>query len=354
MALNMQAVPTTPIARSRRGSVDFHHLPFGRIWSDHMFTARFADGEWGEPQVLPYGPLPVSPASKAIQYGLSVFEGFKAHRTPEGDVAVFRPDDNWRRLNRSAARLVMPEVPRELFFGALSRLVEIDRGWVPEAQQGALYIRPTYYCLDPEIMVEAGQTFQFVIMTGPAGPYFGGELALVTTRNYVRAFPGGTGDIKPAGNYAGTLLATAEAQQAGYQNVIWLDGIERRFVEECGVMNVFFVIDGVAVTPALEGTILPGVTRDSVIRLLVDSDVACEERRISVEELREAAAAGTLTEAFGAGTAATIAPIGRMGLDGVEVVLEDRIDSLARRLKHELQGIQAGAIPDRHSWLTRM
>ncbi len=355
MHVNAAAVPTTRVQASRRVSVDFDDLPFGQIFSDHMFVATYADGAWRDAEFRPYGPLEVYATSRALQYGVSLFEGFKAHKTPEGDAAIFRPEDNWRRLNRTARRLVMPEVPKDLFFGAMFELIELDRAWLPEAHQGALYIRPTYFCTDPNLMVQPGSEFRFVIMTGPMGPYFGGELALVTTREYVRAFPGGTGDVKPCGNYAGTLLATVEAQRAGYQNVIWLDGVQRRYVEECGVMNVFFVIDGVAVTPSLEdGTILPGITRDSVIRLLADFGVPCEERRVTVDELLERAAAGTLSEAFGVGTAAIVAPIHRLGLDGTDVELDDPPDSLARRLKAELVGIQTGRIEDRHGWLTRV
>lgn len=348
------SIPVTRVDASRRASVDFDRLPFGRIFSDHMFVATCVDGEWGEGEIVPYGPLPVYPTSLAIQYAVSVFEGFKAYGTPDGRAGVFRPERNFERLNRSARRMVMPEVPRDLFFGALEALIEIDRDWLPDPSQGALYLRPTYFCIDPSLMVEPGSEFRFVFMTGPVGPYFGGRLGLVTTRDYVRAFPGGTGDVKPSANYAGSLLATREAREAGYQNVIWLDGIERRYVEECGVMNVFFVLDGAAVTPPLEGTILPGVTRDSVLRLLADFGVPHEERRVSVDELVERAERGELSEAFGVGTAAIVAPIQRLGLDGHEVVLDERPDSLAERVKKELLGIQKGTIEDRHGWLYRV
>lgn len=347
-------IPVTRVEVSRRPRVDYDALPFGSIWSDHMFVARYEEGGWGGAEIRPCGPIEIHPSSKALQYGLSVFEGFKAHRTPEGDLALFRPEENWRRINRSANRLAMPEIPRELFFGALSELLDLDRAWLPEAHQGSLYIRPTYFSTDADLMVEPGRSYRFIVMTSPAGPYFSGELGLVTTRDYVRAFPGGTGHIKPAGNYAGTLRATIEAQEAGYQNVIWLDGIERRYVEECGVMNVFFVLDGVAVTPPLEGTILPGVTRDSVLRILADFEIPTEERRVSIEELVDASRAGTLEEAFGCGTAAIIAPIHRLGLDGVDIRLESGDDSLAARLRSELLGIQQGVIEDRHGWLMRL
>ena len=279
--------------------------------------------------------------------------GFKAHKTPTGEMVVFRPDMNQKRLNRTAERLVMPQVPKELFFGALRELIELDRDWLPDADQGALYIRPSYFGTDPSLTVGPGSSFRLVVMTSPVGLYFAGELSLVTTRKYVRAFPGGTGAHKPAGNYAGTLRAAEHAQEQGYQNVIWLDGHEGRFVEECGVMNIFFVIDGTAITPPLEGTILPGVTRDSALQLLPDLGIPCEERRISVDELLESAASGTLEEAFGCGTAATIAPIHRLGLDGTDVHLEEHPESVAARLKTELYGIQTGVIEDRHGWLWR-
>ncbi len=350
----IQGTDTFPITRvetSRRESIDFDNLPFGTVWSDHMFVADYEDGDWQRAEIVPYGPLPMYPSCKALQYAVSLFEGFKAHKTPQGDCVVFRPDMNQKRLNRTAARLVMPEVPKELFFRAMNELIALDRDWLPDADQGSLYIRPSYFCTDPSLQVNAGSSYRFVIMTAPVGLYFSGEIGLVTTREFVRAFPGGTGDHKPAGNYGATLQASALAQAQGYQNVIWLDGIEQRYIEECGVMNMFFVIDGTALTPPLGGTILPGVTRDSAIQLLADMGIPCEVRRISVEEVQEAAQAGTLEEAFGCGTAATIAPIHRLGLDGVEARLEQREDSVAARLKAELVGIQTGTIEDRHGWL---
>jgi len=348
-------IPTTRVERSRLGDVDFTTLPFGSVFSDHMYVVECSEGRWGDAEIRPYGPLPVEPTSRALQYGLSVFEGFKVHRTPDDRCVAFRPEENWKRLNRTTARLAMPEIPRDMFFEALGALVELDRAWVPDASDGSLYIRPTFFCTDANLNVQPGSDFLFLVVTGPFGPYFsGGELGLVTTRKYVRAFPGGTGDVKVCGNYGGSLVATREAQEAGYQNVIWLDGREQKYVEECGVMNVFFVIDGVVVTPELGGTILPGVTRLSVIELLDEMGIPCEERRVSVEELVAAGREGTLDEAFGAGTAATIAPIHRLGLDGEDIRLEEREDSLAHRIKTELQGIQMGRIPDRHGWLLEL
>ncbi|MFV1986885.1 MAG: branched-chain amino acid aminotransferase, partial [Gemmatimonadota bacterium] len=349
------SVPTTRIEESRLSKVDFAELPFGSVFADHMYVARYADGGWQEREIRPYGPLPIHPSCRGLQYGISLFEGFKVHKTPDGRAVAFRPDQNFERLNLTAARLAMPSVPREIFFEALRGLIELDREWVPDPSQGSLYIRPTYFSTDPNLNVQPGTEFLFVMMTGPFGPYFSGEeLALRTTRKYVRAFPGGTGDVKPSGNYAGSLLATREAQAAGYANVIWLDGIEHKYVEECGVMNIFFVLDGVAVTPPLEGTILRGVTRKSIIQLMADMGIPCEERRISIDELLEGSSAGTLSEAFGVGTAATISPIHRLGLEGEDIRLEEREDSIAHRVKAELQGIQMGQIDDRHGWLMEL
>ena len=271
----------------------------------------------------------------------------------ELDAQIAAVSENWR-LNRTAARFVMPEVPEEMFFDSLRALLEVDRDWLPTAEQGSLYIRPSYFSIDPTLNVTPGRMFRYVLMTAPVGRYFAGtkSVSLVTTREFVRAFPGGTGGHKPGANYGPTMLASVDAQGKGYDNVIWLDGREGRYVEECGVMNMWFVIDGTAVTPPIDsGTILPGVTRDSLIQLCADFGVPCEERRISVDELLDAHSAGKLEEAFGSGTAATVQPIDRMGIDGTEVRLATGPGSLASRLMDELFGIQTGRVEDRHGWL---
>ena len=353
MATITTRFPLTSVDSSRLESVDFDNLPFGSIWSDHMFVADNIDGEWTGAQIQPYGPIPMYPSAKGLQYAVSMFEGFKAHMTPAGGPVVFRPDMNYQRFNRTAARFVMPELPRELFFEGLRELLEVDRGWLPRADQGSLYIRPSYFSTDPTLSVVSGRSFRYVLMTAPVGLYFTGSetVSLVTTRKFVRAFKGGTGGHKPGANYGPTLLASQRAQARGYDNVIWLDGQEGRYIEECGVMNVWFVINGTAITPPLEGTILPGVTRASLIQLCADFGIPCEERRISVDEVVEAHGAGTLEEAFGSGTAATVQPIDRIGVDGTDILLPQRPGSLASRLKAELHGIQTGRIADRHGWL---
>ncbi len=353
MTVIMDRFPTTRVDESRLSSVDFDNLPFGKVWSDHMFLAQNINGEWGRSEIVPYGPLPIYPSAKALQYAVSLFEGFKAHKTPGGDLAVFRPEMNLARFNRTASRLVMPEITRDIFFDALRELLMLDRSWLPDADKGALYIRPSYFGTDPTLSVAPGESFQFVLMTCPVGPYFGKatDLSLVATRKFVRAFPGGTGGHKPAANYGPTMLAAADAQDEGYDNVIWLDAREGRFIEECGVMNMWFVIDGTAITPPLSGTILPGVTRDSVIQLCGDLDIPCEVRNISIDELLDAHAAGKPMEAFGTGTAATIAPVRRLGIDGDDIVLESGPDSVAQRIRDVLYAIQTGRADDPHDWL---
>ena len=346
------SVRVTRTSSSRLSETALETAQFGTIFSDHMLIANFENGQWREAEIIPYGPLPLPPAPIALHHGQTVFEGLKAHRTLDGRIAMFRPSENYARLNRSATRLVMPEVPASLFLNGIAELVRLDREWIPEREGGALYIRPVYFAIDESLQVRPSSQYRLVVLTCPVGPYFAGRINLVVEERYVRAFPGGTGDIKPAGNYAGSLLASCEAQERGYQNVLWLDGIERRFIEECGMMNVFFVIDGAVVTPPLSGTILPGVTRDSVLTLLRDMGKTIEERPVAIDEVFELYAAGRLTEAAGVGTAATIAPIGRIGYRNREIELAPvGSDSLLERVRMKLEAIRTGRETDRHSWL---
>ncbi|HEX8872425.1 MAG TPA: aminotransferase class IV, partial [Candidatus Acidoferrum sp.] len=239
------SIPVTRVAQSRLTEELRENSPFGTNYSDHMFVADWADGQWRDARVIPYGPMPFSPALTALHYGQSLFEGFKAHHTADGRVALFRPMSNHARLNRSAARLAMPEVPAELFRDGLLELLRTDRDWVPRREGGSLYIRPVYFGADDSLMVHAARRYRLVIFTSPGGPYFAQPIRLLAEETYVRAFPGGTGDAKSAGNYGSGLLAAQLAQAKGYHNVMWLDGKERRYVEESGVMNIMFVINGV-------------------------------------------------------------------------------------------------------------
>src|SRR5580704_74657 len=345
-------IAVTRIAKSRLSEELRENSPFGTNYSDHMFVVDFRDGEWNEPRVVPFGEMTFSPAMTALHYGQSLFEGFKAHRTADGRVAAFRPMANHARLNRTAARLAMPEVPAELFREGLLELLRIDREWAPHRDGGSLYIRPVYFGTDDSLMVRPASRYRFAIFTSPVGPYFAQPIRLLAEETYVRAFPGGTGDAKSAGNYGGGLLAAKLAQAKGYHNVMWLDGKERKFIEESGVMNIMFVIDGVAITPPLGGTILPGVTRDSVLTLLREWKQPVEERPISVDEVVAAHASGRLQEAFGIGTAAIIAPIAAIGYRGKDMEIATGVaDSLSKKIYTRLTNIQTGKEPDTHGWL---
>jgi branched-chain amino acid aminotransferase len=327
---------------------------FGTTFSDHMLVARYQDGDWTDVEIRPYGPLTLPPSVNALQYGLSVFEGLKAFRTIRDQVLLFRPRENFERLRRSCRRLVLPEVPEEIFLDGLSQLVHLDQDWVPASDAGALYIRPCVLATDENIRVKPAETCTFVIFTCPVGGYFAEPLRLVTTERFVRAFPGGTGDVKPGGNYATAMLADQEAQAAGYHAVLWLDAIEHRYVEECGVMNIFFVIGGRVVTPNLTGTILAGVTRDSVIKLLGDMEVPVDERPIAIDEVIDAYMAGAVTECFGTGTAATLAHVSHIthGQVAMELPIDQR--RIAPTVLEQLNELRSGRRDDPHRWLVQV
>ena len=347
-----EAISITRTKQSRLTEQLRENSPFGTNYSDHMFVADWQGGKWQDARIVPFGPMEVSPALTAFHYGQSLFEGFKAHRTADGRIAVFRPMANHKRMNCTAARLAMPEIPETLFREGLLELLRIDRDWVPYREGGSLYVRPVYFGTDDSLMVRPASRYRFIIFTSPGGRYFAQPIRLLAEETYVRAFSGGTGDAKTAGNYGGGLLAAKLAQARGYHNVMWLDGKERRYIEESGVMNIMFNMDGVAITPALSGTILPGVTRDSVLTLLRDSSAKVEERPISVDEVVAAHANMTLQEAFGIGTAAVIAPIACIGYRGKDYEIPTGSKTgLAHSLHTKLTSIQTGREADAHTWL---
>jgi len=351
----LQTLSVTRTSRSRLTESLRENAEFGCVFSDHMLVIGYENGQWNEPQIVPYGPMALPPSIAAFHYGQSIFEGFKAHRTADGGIALFRPRDNYLRLNRSAARLAMPSVPEALFLECVAELVRLDREWAPHREGGALYVRPIYFSLDESLIVRPSSRYRLVIFTCPVGPYFSQPIRLLAEEHFVRAFPGGTGDIKAAGNYAGGLLAARLAQEHGFHNVLWLDATDRRFVEEVGVMNVCFVIGGVAITPPLAGTILPGITRDSVITLLREMRVPVEERPISIQEVFESHDAGRLNEAFGVGTAAIIAPIQSISYQNREIQLPpEQQGSIGAAVRARLQAIQTGRESDTHEWLVRL
>jgi len=337
---------------SRLPAVDFKTIGFSSVFSDHMFTAEYRDGRWSEGLIRPYGPLSLFPSISALQYGVSIFEGMKAHKSPEGRPLLFRPAENARRFQRSAIRLAMAPVPENLFLDALRELVRLDRAWIPPADVGALYVRPIQFSDDPSIRVKPAERHQFIILTFPFSAYFTAPVDVLVSERYVRAFPGGTGDTKPAGNYAAALLADQEAREAGYSSVMWLDAIEHRFVEECGVMNVFFVTGDEVITPPLSGTILPGVTRDSVITLLGDMGCPVKQERISIGDLLTEYDAGNIRECFGTGTAATVSHVRRIRYKERTLELppieERKVGPVVRQ---RLLGIMTAREADPHGWV---
>ncbi len=344
--------PITKTSASRLTPELRDNSPFGAVFSDHMLVSEYANGQWGEPHILPYGAQPMAAAPLVAHYGQGIFEGFKAFPRPNGGAVVFRPQANHARMNKTCQRMAMPEIPESIFVDGTLALVQLDRGWIPEKENSALYVRPVMFATDDQLGVRPSATFRFVIETCPSAPYFSGSVDLVAEDTYVRAFPGGTGAAKCGGNYAGSMLAALEAQKKGFHNVLWLDGIERKYVEEAGLMNVMFVINGAVVTPPLGGTILPGITRDSVLTLLGDLKVPIEERRITIDEVFDAHAKGSLQGAAGVGTAAVIAPIGRLSHKGREITVPAMTaDNPLMRAGAELEGIRSGKIADRHGWL---
>jgi branched-chain amino acid aminotransferase len=348
------ALHITKTERSRLTDALREEAGFGAVFSDHMLVADWSDGEWRDARIVPYGPLPLPPAPTAVHYGQAFFEGFKAHRLQDDSIALFRPGANHARFNRTATRLAMPNIPDWLFVDGIRQLVSLDRDWVPYREGGSLYVRPVAFATDEILMVRASSTYRFVVITSPVGPYFAGALKLVAEEHYVRAFLGGMGDVKAAGNYAGSLLAAREAQARGYQNVVWLDPIEHRFIEESGVSNIMFVVDGRVVTPPLSGTILPGVTRDSVLTLCRDVGIGVDERPIRIDEIFDLRSAGRLTEAAAVGTAATVTPIGHLRYRDREMDLTaDVSGGVLERIGRKLHAIRTGREPDAHEWLVR-
>ena len=336
----------------RLAEQDFDHLEFGKLFSDHMFVVDYRDGEWQDAQILPYGELSVSPANSALHYGQSIFEGMKAYHQADGSVALFRPLDNWDRLNKSAERMCMPAIPEELFMQGLRELIRLDAGWVPTFAGSSLYIRPFMFATDGFIGVRPSEAYRFVIFTCPVGLYYNKPLRVRFEQKYVRSAEGGAGFAKNAGNYGAAMYPTKLAQQEGYNQLIWTDASEHQYVEESGTMNAIFVIDGRVITPALSTSILDGVTRRSVLALARDMGLTVEERKVSSREIIAALQNGTLEEAFGAGTAATIAPMAVIGYEGHDYELPAAgPNAFSKRVGAALDAIRTGEAADPHNWM---
>lgn len=339
---------------SRLPNQPLQNIPFGRIFSDHIFVATYDEGEWKESKIIPYGSLEMAPAMSALHYGQAVFEGMKAYKSSVGEPLIFRPDANFRRINLSAHRLCMPSIPEEIFMEGLKELIRLDSPWIPE-ENGSLYIRPLYFATDEFIGLKPSTRYMLIIMSCPVGAYYAEPVKLVVNDKYVRASEGGTGAAKCAGNYAASLLADKEAKALGYDNVIWLDSVHRKYVEECGTMNLAFVMDDVVVTPQLTGTILEGITRDSVLTLFRDMGIKVEERLISIDEVAEAFDQGILTEAFGMGTAATIAHISKINYQGRDLVLPPVSErKYGQMVLEKLDAIKTGKAADPYKWVVKL
>lgn len=331
-------------------------LGFGTVFTDYMFNMDYSPEEgWHNPRIEPYGPLTMDPSSMVLHYGQAIFEGLKAYRTASGEVQLFRPEDNLSRLNKSGHMLCMPELDEAFVLKALKELIKVDKDWVPSAPGTSLYIRPTIIATDPYIGLRSSHTYRFFIILSPVGAYYPegfDPVKIWVTTDYVRAVRGGVGQAKTAGNYAASLYATNLANQDGYTQVMWLDGVELKYVEEVGSMNIFFMIGDELITPQLNRSILSGVTRDSVIKLAKSWGIKVVERKISIDEIYEAHENGELKEVFGSGTAAVISPVGMIKFKGKEITIANgQVGELSAKLFKDLMDIQYGKAEDSFNWI---
>lgn len=340
------------VSNSRLSEVNFDDLPFGKVFSDHMLWVDYKNGKWGEPAIVPYGNISVSPALHTLHYGQAIFEGQKAYRMADGRVGIFRPLDNCKRLNKSAERMCIPQIPEDVFMKGLEALVRLDKDWVPKDESISLYIRPFMYGSSEFIAARPSEEYVFAIITSPSGPYYAGDVKVYIEETYVRSAAGGTGYAKAAGNYGGSFYPTRKIQEKGYTQIIWTDHRDHTLIEESGTMNIAFVIDGVLRTPPLSDRILAGITRDSVLTIARDWGMEVQEAPVTVDEVIDAIKSNRLTEAFGMGTAAVISPISTIGFRGTDYKIPPQgSDGFAPKVKAELSGIRSGRIPDRHNWM---
>lgn len=336
---------------SKIGEVDFNNIPFGRVFADHMFIIDYEEGEWKNGRILPYGNLSLSPALSCIHYGQAIFEGMKAYNSPSEDILLFRPLENQKRLNKSAERMCMPSVPEDIFMSGLETLLNIDAAWIPDQEGSSLYIRPFMIGTDDYLGVKPSSKYSFIIYFCPVGSYYNQHLRIQVEEKYVRAAAGGVGYAKAAGNYAASMYPASLVQKNGYQQLLWTDAIEHKYIEELGTSNFFALIDDTLVTPQLEGTILDGITRRSVITLAKHLGMKVEEKRFEVAELIEAAKNGSLKEAFATGTAATLAKIETINFRGTDYNLDVDSSVVAEELANKLDAIKNGHAEDPFGWV---
>ncbi len=349
-------IEITKISESKIAKTDFENLVFGKTISDHMFVADYENGEWTDLRIEPYAPLALNPANATLHYGQSVFEGMKAYKNETGEVMLFRADANQKRLNESCKRMCIPEVPEELFMEGLMTLLDIDKDWIPNKPGYSLYIRPFVFATDDYLGIRPSEKYKFIIFTCPVGHYYAKPVSVKVEQKYTRAAEGGTGAAKAAGNYAGSLYPALLAQKAGYDQLLWTDAKTHQHIEESGTMNVMFVVNDTLITaPTSSGTILKGITRDSVLTLAKNMGVHVEERFFGVDELEQALQEGTLQEAFGTGTAATIAHISQIQINGTDYLLPQKpADAFSHRVLKMLDDIKYGKVADKHGWIIKL
>lgn len=345
----------TKVETSKLKDISLENLPFGRFFTDHMLEADYENGEWKNVEIKPYQPLLMEPSLAALHYGQAIFEGVKAYKDENGEAAIFRPFDNFKRFNISAERMNMPVVPEEIFIEGMRMLIELDKNWIPSMPDHSLYIRPFMFSSDPIIGVKPSDTYKFLIILSPTGPYYSAPMRIYVEEKYTRAAPGGVGYSKNAGNYGSSMLATAMAKKQGYDQVLWTDAFEHKYLQEVGTMNVFFVIGNKAITPSLEdGTILAGVTRDSAITVLSEMGLEVVEEKISIDELIDAHKSGQLREVFGTGTAATISLIKELKYKDYIMHFDTDSWKTAPELKQRLNAIRNGKVADTHGWMYKI
>ena len=346
------AFPVTKVSESKLKHTSFDKLVFGKDFSDYMLEADYKNGEWTDIEIKPFGPISFLPSMVALHYGQAIFEGIKAYKHADGSDYVFRPYDNFKRFNISAKRMQMPEVPEEVFIDGLRQLIELEKDWIPAKPDHSLYIRPVMFATEEAIGVRPSNSYKFLILLSPTGPYYASPMKILVEEIYTRAAPGGVGFAKNAGNYAASLQAAKKAKDMGYDQVLWTDAFEHKWLQEVGTMNVFFVIENTVITPSLdEGTILPGVTRDSAIQILTDMGLNVEERNISIDELIAAYEAGSYMEVFGTGTAATISYIKELLYKDYSLYFDTTKWHIAPELKQQLTDIREGNAEDKYDWL---
>jgi branched-chain amino acid aminotransferase len=350
------SILTQKVTDSRVNQVNPLDIKFGKIYSDHMLVADYDHETWSKAEIMPYENMSMSPATTVLHYGQAIFEGIKAYKNLKGEITIFRPEENWKRFNISAERMGMPSVPREIFMDGLKQLIALDRDWVPNSEGCSLYIRPFMIAIDEFIGVKPAEQFKFMIITSPAGAYYAAPIKIYVHDKYTRAFPGGIGFTKAAGNYGACMMPTMEVRKMGYDQILWTDAIEHKYVQEIGTMNVFFVLGDTVITPDLSsGTILAGVTRASIITLLKEKRFKIEERELGMDEISAAYDKGEFLECFGAGTAAVVAPIAELFYEGKTMILPLAGEkSVTEFIKKELADIRYGRIEDTHDWMWKV